>query len=325
MAAVLELPLTIIPLFGSFEGQRLITLPADVPLVIGRLIDPNESYVGTLRFTSKVVSRRHAQLLFHDKKVYIQDIKSSSGTFLNDERLSQQGVESQLFQLHSGDIVRLGEDCEVNGVMHQSVCMKVIIPQLDEELVSPISGSKNRISLQPSLRASGDNLAKSTSSLLESSRSYDNFANLDASMDAGASLTIDTQFKYDIENEFNAVWASLTHGLDSSVRKLKALARAHASTMMTQGIYTPYSAKGFASTSDLSNPRQSMQSFLSTSSSNEAIETARHRMSRMPPHSATGSRARQTSALSTGSTPSTVASMPSPSQPLRELHRSPSV
>nr|KAJ3422555.1 hypothetical protein HK105_007537 [Polyrhizophydium stewartii] len=192
MAAVLELPLTIIPLFGSFEGQRLITLPADVPLVIGRLIDPNESYV------------------------YIQDIKSSSGTFLNDERLSQQGVESQLFQLHSGDIVRLGEDCEVNGVMHQSVCMKVIIPQLDEELVSPISGSKNRISLQPSLRASGDNLAKSTSSLLESSRSYDNFANLDASMDAGASLTIDTQFKYDIENEFNAVWASLTHGLDSS-------------------------------------------------------------------------------------------------------------
>lgn len=59
-------------------------------------------------------------------QLYVQDTKSSSGTFLNSLRLSPQGVESSQIEVHDGDVIKLGEDCEVNGVIHQSIVFKVI-------------------------------------------------------------------------------------------------------------------------------------------------------------------------------------------------------
>ena len=38
-------------------------------------------------------------------QVYIKDVKSSNGTFINGERLSAEGNESDVFELHSEDIV----------------------------------------------------------------------------------------------------------------------------------------------------------------------------------------------------------------------------
>ena len=63
-----EIPITIIPLRQSFEGQRTINM-GDVPVLIGRLIDTSENVAGSIKFTSKVVSRRHAQLTYLDGKV----------------------------------------------------------------------------------------------------------------------------------------------------------------------------------------------------------------------------------------------------------------
>ncbi|KAJ3312711.1 hypothetical protein HDU76_002821 [Blyttiomyces sp. JEL0837] len=42
-------------------------------------------------------------------------MESSSGTFLNGHRLSPQALESPKIELHDGDVIKLGEDCEVNG------------------------------------------------------------------------------------------------------------------------------------------------------------------------------------------------------------------
>lgn len=37
--------------------------------------------------------------------MYIKDIKSSNGTFINTERLSSEGAESEPFELKSEDVV----------------------------------------------------------------------------------------------------------------------------------------------------------------------------------------------------------------------------
>lgn len=38
-------------------------------------------------------------------QIYIKDVKSSNGTFIKDERLSGEGLESKPFKLKSNDIV----------------------------------------------------------------------------------------------------------------------------------------------------------------------------------------------------------------------------
>ena len=38
-------------------------------------------------------------------KIYIKDVKSSNGTFINGERLSAEGAESEPFELKTSDIV----------------------------------------------------------------------------------------------------------------------------------------------------------------------------------------------------------------------------
>jgi pSer/pThr/pTyr-binding forkhead associated (FHA) protein len=38
-------------------------------------------------------------------QIYIKDVKSSNGTFINGERLSPEGLESDPFELKSDDIV----------------------------------------------------------------------------------------------------------------------------------------------------------------------------------------------------------------------------
>lgn len=56
-------------------------------------------------FDSKVLSRQHAEVWEDNGKVYIKDVKSSNGTFINGERLSAEGVESDPYELKTDDIV----------------------------------------------------------------------------------------------------------------------------------------------------------------------------------------------------------------------------
>ncbi|KZV94810.1 SMAD/FHA domain-containing protein, partial [Exidia glandulosa HHB12029] len=61
-------------------------------------------------FDTKVLSRQHAEVWEEDGKIWIKDVKSSNGTFVNQIRLSQEGVESEPFELHTDDIVEFGID-----------------------------------------------------------------------------------------------------------------------------------------------------------------------------------------------------------------------
>ena len=69
--------------------------------------DPSDAPVG---FKSKVVSRKHCELIFMNGQWHIKDVGSSSGTFLNHMRLSQPNMTSKLYTVKDGDIVQLGID-----------------------------------------------------------------------------------------------------------------------------------------------------------------------------------------------------------------------
>uniref|UniRef100_A0A8H7Y444 FHA domain-containing protein n=1 Tax=Psilocybe cubensis TaxID=181762 RepID=A0A8H7Y444_PSICU len=72
-------------------------------------------------FDSKVLSRQHAEVWEEGGKIYIKDVKSSNGTFINGERLSSEGHKSEPFELKSDDIVELGVDISSLATHHDRV------------------------------------------------------------------------------------------------------------------------------------------------------------------------------------------------------------
>jgi len=82
---------------------------------IGRQVNkPNNNVLrpnkNSIWFQSKVVSRSHAEIWAKDCQVYLRDVGSSSGTFLNRMRLSPSNKESRPYPLKDGDIIQLGID-----------------------------------------------------------------------------------------------------------------------------------------------------------------------------------------------------------------------
>jgi len=76
------------------QNEHEMTRPE---IIIGR--DPNLDLV----FPSPAVSRRHARLTREGEGYFLEDLGSSNGTFLNDERLLERRL------LKSGDQIRLGQ------------------------------------------------------------------------------------------------------------------------------------------------------------------------------------------------------------------------
>ncbi|KAH8104283.1 hypothetical protein DFH11DRAFT_1519802, partial [Phellopilus nigrolimitatus] len=61
-------------------------------------------------FDYKVLSRQHTEVWEESNKIFIKDAKSSNGTSINGERLSAEGVESELYVLKSDKSVEFGID-----------------------------------------------------------------------------------------------------------------------------------------------------------------------------------------------------------------------
>ncbi|KAI0088767.1 hypothetical protein BDY19DRAFT_993606 [Irpex rosettiformis] len=80
-------------------------------------------------FDSKVLSRQHAEVWEESGKIFIKDVKSSNGTFINSERLSAEGVESDPFELKTDDIVEFGIDIvgeDNKTIVHHKVAARVV-------------------------------------------------------------------------------------------------------------------------------------------------------------------------------------------------------
>lgn len=102
--------LLLLSLHGAFQTKAL-ELFEGIHVKIGRQTSaksapsPNNGF-----FDSKVLSRTHAEVWCERSKIYIRDVKSSNGTFINGIRLSPEGEESASVELHNGDQVEFGID-----------------------------------------------------------------------------------------------------------------------------------------------------------------------------------------------------------------------
>ena len=145
--------ITCLPLEQSFESSRKLSI-SEEPIVIGRQLG-NEEDEKSLLFKSRVISRKHAILFMkHDKvvtaltKLYIQDTRSSSGTFINDARLSPKAEESVPVQIKSGDVVQLGLDYDSGDSQYQPIKFEIIC-----ESISP-AGSLVEVTTGPEAQES---------------------------------------------------------------------------------------------------------------------------------------------------------------------------
>ncbi|WFD43579.1 hypothetical protein MPSI1_002242 [Malassezia psittaci] len=81
-------------------------------------------------FDSKVLSRAHAEVWSENDQVYIKDVKSSNGTFVNGTRLSPESQESEPYALHTDDVVDFGIDILTDDnkeILHHRVACRVFL------------------------------------------------------------------------------------------------------------------------------------------------------------------------------------------------------
>ncbi|KAJ3123160.1 hypothetical protein HK101_006395, partial [Irineochytrium annulatum] len=116
------------------------------------------------------------------------DTKSSSGTFVNGNKLTPMTP----LELHAGDTIKLGEDCEVNGVFHQCVFMRLHII-LHHEEAAQIAVAESQV---------------------------DVFAPADVGYQY-SDYSQDPQVRANVDAEFTAIWDSLTRGLENPLKKLR--------------------------------------------------------------------------------------------------------
>lgn len=114
--------------------------------------EPTNAY-----FDAKVLSRTHAQFLVSDKRLWIQDLKSSNGTFVNGKRLSEEGETSSPHILNDGDTIDFGVDImdEAGKLLFRKVSSSVAIetdvkmPEIvrdDSALEMPVSSDRGLLS-----------------------------------------------------------------------------------------------------------------------------------------------------------------------------------
>ncbi|BFZ58670.1 hypothetical protein PYCC9005_005734 [Savitreella phatthalungensis] len=122
----------LVPLNETFEPKCITLSPLPEVVRVGRQTNkstcpgPENAY-----FDSKVLSRAHAELWCDgggSGRVFIKDIRSSNGTFINGIRLSKENEESEPRELCAGDSLDLGIDIlddDSGAIIHRKVSARV--------------------------------------------------------------------------------------------------------------------------------------------------------------------------------------------------------
>uniref|UniRef100_V5G949 Sarcolemmal membrane-associated protein n=1 Tax=Anoplophora glabripennis TaxID=217634 RepID=V5G949_ANOGL len=126
------------------------TLTLDQPVKVGRSVARAKPTSTNAIFDCKVLSRHHALLWYEDGKFYLQDTKSSNGTFVNNNKLP---AETENHELSSGDIVQFGVDVVENNrkVTHGCIIatIKLYLPDGKEAKASPSITDSGRHGIVP--------------------------------------------------------------------------------------------------------------------------------------------------------------------------------
>ncbi|XP_074600059.1 sarcolemma associated protein [Brevipalpus obovatus] len=96
------------PKANSHEFQERVVLvnnKVKISRAFGKNVVPRRD---NAYFDCKVLSRNHAELFYRNKKFYLQDFKSSNGTYVNNARLSPPNKQSPPQEIFSGDTVQFG-------------------------------------------------------------------------------------------------------------------------------------------------------------------------------------------------------------------------
>jgi pSer/pThr/pTyr-binding forkhead associated (FHA) protein len=92
----------------SIEGEQRIELPFSKDIILGRL-DPSQGSFPDVDLSKqgakKGVSRQHACLTRYGDEIFVKDLNSMNGTFLNANRV----VPEQPYPVRDGDQIQLGK------------------------------------------------------------------------------------------------------------------------------------------------------------------------------------------------------------------------
>ncbi|KAL3272667.1 hypothetical protein HHI36_014131 [Cryptolaemus montrouzieri] len=126
------------------------TLTLDEPIKVGRSVARARAKPNNAIFDCKVLSRNHAMLWYENGKFFLQDTKSSNGTFVNNNKLTP---ETEHHEVSSGDIVQFGVDVVENNrkVTHGCIIatLKLYLPDGKEAKASPSISENNRHGMVP--------------------------------------------------------------------------------------------------------------------------------------------------------------------------------
>ncbi|KAJ7725938.1 hypothetical protein B0H16DRAFT_1781436 [Mycena metata] len=147
------------PLNDSFIPKHISLNPPGQRVKIGRQTNAKTS-PGERNgyFDSKVLSRQHAEVWEENNKIFIKDVKSSNGTFINGERLSAEGAESDPFELKTDDIVEFGIDIvgeDNKTIIHHKVAARVSCIFTEQQARTDQQQNQGQYSQSPMLAQPG--------------------------------------------------------------------------------------------------------------------------------------------------------------------------
>ncbi|KAF7329040.1 Glycosyltransferase family 69 protein [Mycena venus] len=122
------------PLNDSFIPKHIPLSPPGRRVKIGRRMNSQTSpEKSNGYFDSKSMSREHAEVWEENGKIFIKDVKSTNGTFVNGERLSPQSLESEPLELKTNDNVEFGigiVDKNKKAILHEVAArVSCILPE----------------------------------------------------------------------------------------------------------------------------------------------------------------------------------------------------
>ncbi|KAH8116853.1 SMAD/FHA domain-containing protein [Phellopilus nigrolimitatus] len=92
-----------------------------------------------------MISGTHAEVWEENGKIYVRDLRSANGTYLNGDRLSASRVLSRAFELATDDVVAFGGDIldKETNILHHAIVAKVACILSPEDTRAPQVYARN--------------------------------------------------------------------------------------------------------------------------------------------------------------------------------------